>query len=241
MTHRNETSWNRTSRRLVGPLALVALLALGIRPAVGQELGMVVSGETAGDDVSLIFSQLSAVWGTSPGLRPVASLGGYWLDTPGDNTWSFGPAVGLRYQTSTGMLQGKVGYSWKDDDAGIPIFGGGESGVSTSLHAEYWGTGTFGAQALGSYNWGSDYLWTRGRLTARVAEPAGGSLLLGGEYSWQGEREEGPGYDARMYGPTAVWIGPSGFIMGLAGGWKNTHSPDDSTWYLRVDFVFDVN
>lgn len=197
--------------------------------------------ETAGDDMTLIYTQFS-VKPAGLGWKPIASLSLYRLETEFDGTWSLTPAVGMEYRAPGGQVNGKVGYGFKDRDAPVPFFGGSSSGISTSLHGEYWGDGRFGLQGIGSYNWGSDYLWSRARGTARVAQVPAGNIAVGAEYVWQGEFDAPVGtekYESSQYGPVVQWITRDGgpiFVVG--GGWKQI--PGDDTWYAKAELVLSL-
>lgn len=260
----NSHTDSHARRRLGGLAAAIALAALIATPAGAQmELTFVGVGETAGDDVSLLLGQVSA-HRAGLGLMPVFSLQAYTVVIDGgDNTWAVSPGVGLRYRADAGALQAKVGYSIRpDEDEGpaFPFFGGAEGGVTTSLHADYWDRGAYGLQGLASYNWGSEYLWSRARGTLRLAELGAGSSIHGGvEGVWQGElRELETGlvggfadsrYRAVQVGPILQWN--SANVIGiLGGGWKKNEfdfgddgafvdqEADDSTWYFKVELVF---
>ena len=251
----------RATGRAVATLLTAALLAAAPTPAAGQdgmELTFVTVGQTTGDDVNLLLGQVSAHRG-GLGLMPVFSLQTYLVEFPGGSTWAVSPGVGLRYRASTGMVQGKVGYSWRpleeDDDGDIDFFGGSTGGVTTSTQAEYWGTGAFGVQGIGSYNWGSEYLWSRARATARFATLGDGSTLHGGgEVSWQGDMGDEeeiidgvpvtvPNSSTVEFGPVLQWNSRS-LIGVVGGGWRQLDSGvegdagEDSTWYFKVEMVF---
>lgn len=207
--------------------------------------------ETSGDEVTLLLGQVSLHPG-GLGVMPVVSLQSYWVDHPGGSTWAVEPAVGLRYRAQTGALQGKVGYAWKNDDddgTAFPFFGGGESGVTTSAQADYWDAGAFGLQGIGSYNWGSEYLWSRARGTVRAMQGDWGNLHVGGEVGWQGNMaEETTEYQALQYGPVLQWNSGNMLTMVFGAGWKDWESTtrptpltevvsEDNDWYVKVEFV----
>ena len=209
-----------------------------------QDVSLSSAVEAGGDEVYLIFSELSAVAG-GEGWRPVGSLAAYMVFTEGDDSWGVTPAVGLRYRAPGGFLQGKVGWAFRDE-GGTPFFGGDDSGVHTSAHAEYWGDGTWSAQGIASYNWGSDYLWSRARLARRVATlDGGGAVALGGELVWQADTDdqlvqgvEVEGYEATQIGPVLQWVtSADGAVVSFSGGWKNNSVADfeEDTWYVKAE------
>lgn len=232
---------NLVRTALVGAaLAVPAAMGSGLH-AQQLDWSSASTVETAGDDLTLIYTSVS-VKPDGLGLKPVASLSLYRLETAFDGTWSATPAVGLEYRAPGGLVSGKVGYSFKDQDSPIPFFGGGSSGVSTSAHGEYWGDGRVGLQGLASYNWGSEYLWSRGRATTRIAEVDAGWMHLGGEYVWQGELDAPPlqeKYESTQYGPVLQFISRGGGpIVVLGGGWKQV--PGDDTWYAKAELVLSL-
>lgn len=250
--------------RILGPRAVaisaIAAIALIVAaaPADAQwETSFVGVGETAGDDVHLLLGQISAHPGGT-GWMPAASLQTYWVSYPGGSTWSITPKVGARYRASGGAFQVKVGYSFKnpsEDDTSeptTPFFEGSNNGVSTSVQADYWGSGAYGLQYIASYNWGSDYLWNRGRAILRAAQGDFGSVHLGGEAVWQGELEAEPGRNGEKYrstqvGPVMQWVTAGENILVLGAGWKklNPTAPDfgtpdfqeEDTWYAKAEVV----
>jgi hypothetical protein len=236
--------------RLAAGTAVLSVAAAA--PVAAQGLTFVVVGETAGDDVSLFLAEGSYhVEGL--GWKPVFGLQTYIVDT-GENqsVWSIMPNAGLRYRMPDGFFQAKVGYAFKGEGeaGGSSFFGGGEDGIVTSGHLEHWDQGAYGLQGLASYNWGSEYLWSRARGTARVIHGQTSSLHGGVEAGWQGDMggEEvvagvtRPNYSAIMVGPVVQWISPN--VIGVVGaGWKGIDEDvapagEASTWYMKVELVF---
>ena len=239
----------RGARRLSrAALPLVAVLALAAAPAAGQwGTTWIGVAETSGDDVTLLLAGASF----SPaglGLRPVVGVQAHWLDLPSGSRWGVGPSAGLVMRAPTGALQGRIGYSFRSgDDGGIPIFDGGGGGFTTSAQADYWDAGAFGLQGIGSYSWGSDYLWTRARGTVRVMElDFGGGIHVGPEFVYQGEMADDDGdgkqYAATQIGPIIQWHSGNNLIAGFGAGWKFLdhdfpHEGETSTWYVKAEFV----
>lgn len=236
------------ARISAGVLVAVALAAAPSALAAQWAPTWVGVAETSGDDVTLLLGSASL----SPqgqGLKPVVGLQAYWLETEGGSTWSATPSAGLIMRGSTGAVQGRVGYAFREeDDEGIPIFGGDEAGVVTSMQADYWDAGAFGLQGIGSYNWGSEYVWTRARATVRVMElDMGGAIHVGPEFVYQGELGDeeplDPNYSSIQLGPVLQWHSGNRLIGAVGAGWKKIDDdfvgPDDdeSTWYLRLELV----
>lgn len=219
-------------------LALVAVGALVVAPGAAQaQITWSSAGEVGGDDVNLIFTSLGWTPGWM-GIRPTLGVSAYRVGTEGGDIYSFGPSVGLEYRASGGSLEVDVGYSFKNSDASSPFFGGSEDGATTGVHAEYWGDGTWGLQGIGSYNWGSEYLWSRGRVTRRVVQLDPGSLNLGAQAVWQGQTGDEPNpYRVTQYGPVVQWITGTDWILAGSAGWKNIEDQDD-TWYAGLEIVY---
>ena len=218
----------------------ITVLALAAAPAAAQDVTASLVGQTAGDDVHLLLGDVTGAWGTGQ-YRPVLGLQAYMVAFDAgagtDQMFALQPAVGLRSQSSSGFVQGLVGYSFQfADDEGprTPFFGGGEDGVTTTLHVEHWGTGALSLQGIGTYNWGSEYVWSRLRGAASVMQRPGGTLQAGVEAGWQGDAGDG-GYEATQVGPVLRWVTP-GWTGALAGGWKGI--PGDDTWYAGVEVSF---
>ncbi|HUE96913.1 MAG TPA: hypothetical protein VMN39_09645 [Longimicrobiaceae bacterium] len=228
--------------------AAVLSAAVAAAPARAQEITSQLVGEIAGDDVSLVLLGVTAV-PEGIGVKPVFSVLGYRVGFPAGATgtsslWSVNPSVGLRYRTVAGFLEGNAGYAFVNSEGNFPFFGGGESGVTTGLHAEYWGTGAFGVQGIVNYNWGSEYFWSRARATARLLSQPSGALHAGGELGWQGDLTDVPpgqeAYEATMVGPVVQWIAIQGWILGVGAGWKDASTENDGTWYLRTEIQIPV-
>lgn len=235
----------------ISSVALAVLLALAwTAPADAQDVNLILVGESGGDDVSIFLAE--GQWAAGGiGMTPVVSLQTYLVTyDAGDvnaSTWAFTPAAGLRFGSQGGFFQGLVGYSFKQQsDLGAgTYFGGAEDGVNITGHAQYWGTGAYGLQGIVSHNFGSEYLWSRARGTARVSDGDAGSFHVGAEAGWQGELGDetllDPNYSAVMVGPVLQWSTPNLTAL-VGGGWKGIDdgaalSGDDSTWYIKAELV----
>jgi hypothetical protein len=228
-------------------LMLVSGLA-GLAPGLGlaaQDLSFSAAAEAGGDEVHVLFAQPQLSFGPDRGLRPFLSLGAHYVIVDqGDNSWGVTPAGGLKYQTSGGMISGSLGWAIADDDVnnGFDVFAGGESGLHTGVHTEFWGSGAWAMQGIATYNWGSDFLWSRARLLKRIKERSGGGgILLGGELAWQAQTEDDDliddnEYQATQIGPVLQFTSTDGPGFSLSGGWKMTEtSVDNDTWYAKVE------
>lgn len=231
---------SRTHLARGAALALTAFLLVSA-PVSAQRVSLSSGFEHGGDDLNLLYSQISFTR-DGIGWMPVGAVSAYWL-SPGpdsDDVWSFKPSVGMRYRTGEGYFQGSVGYSFKtnDDVVGPNFFDVSGSGVTTGVHGEYWGDGTWAGQAIASVNWGSEYMWSRVRGLRRVATPAaGGGVLVGAEYVWQGDiaSDVDPKVSTVQAGPVVQWVTPGGAVWALSGGYKDVNLQDESTYYVKVE------
>lgn len=230
--------------RVLAATAALSLVLAGTSPLSAQEATATLAAETAGDDVSLLLGDLTAAWGAGA-IAPVTSLQAYvvWFDAGqgSDQIFAVNPAVGLRARSATGFLQGTVGYSFQTADAadpGVPFFGGGGDGITTTLHAEHWGTGRLGLQGIGTYNWGAQYLWSRARGTVALGSGPEG-VHAGAEAGWQGYTGDG-GYEAVQVGPVLRLVTPR--MAGAVGaGWKGVRGAGgEDTWYARFELTLPV-
>lgn len=176
-----------------------------------------------------------------PGISPVFGIQVYRLsyETASGTTevWSVRPSAGIRNNFTGGSAQFRVGYAFTSRDAPAPIAGGvgdRRQGVVISSQVDWWGTGgPFGAQAIASYNFGSDALWARGRVTTRVARTERGQVRVGGEVAFLNDA------DFTMVQPGAVveWhAGPGRPILTFGVGRKLNDPGEDAT-YFKVEVV----
>lgn len=232
------------TKRVRGALTMAAV-AVGLVSSdlSAQDLSWAFGAEAGGDEVYVLFGQPSLAFGTVPGLRPILSLGAHYVILDGGNSWGLTPTAGLRYQTSGGMIQGNVGWAIRGNERSFDVFGGSKSGLHTGVHTEFWGDGSWGLQGIANYNWGSDFLWSRARLTKRIAQrSSGGGVSLGGELVWQTQTDDddliaGNEYEATYIGPVLQLSTASGMNWAFSGGWKHTQPGDNSTWYAKVELA----
>jgi hypothetical protein len=98
---------------------------------------------------------------------------------------------------------------------------------------DYWGTGTsFGYQLLGSYNFGSDALWSRARGTVPLQIRDNGQTRIGAEVAFL----SGSDYTAWQPGALLEFRNAGGSIFGLGAGWKFFEGGEDAV-YFKAEFV----
>jgi hypothetical protein len=171
------------------------------------------------------------------GIRPMVALQAYHLGYDNGssraNLPTVRPAVGLTSGYNGGAAYGTVGYAFtKHEVRGAPVVGSdiGE-GVVASGGWDYWGTGgPLGSQVLGSYNFGSESVWGRGRVTTRVSQRGAASTRIGAEMAYL----SGPGYDAWQPGGVFEWRRASGQVIGLGAGAKLAGSGGNAAFF-RVE------
>jgi hypothetical protein len=213
-----------------------------------QDLAWSFAGEAAGDKTYVLFAQPEVVFGSVPGWRPSIQLGGHvvWFDTPtgSDNSWGLTPAVGLRYQDSGGFFGGTVGWAIAGDENSFDPFGGGDNGLYTGLHAEYYGSGDWGLQGIADYNWGAQFLWSRAQILKRISQRSGGGgVSLGARLTWEADNDgdipSDDRFQATMIGPVLQFSNAKGGNWTVSGGWKHSQPEstfiDNDTWYAQVD------
>ncbi|HET9011736.1 MAG TPA: hypothetical protein VFN38_07960 [Gemmatimonadaceae bacterium] len=229
---------NRTST-----LALAALLAaVASLPAAAQSLATYGSAEVAGYGEGSLF--LGSTLGL-PGGRGLSPFVSAYVQTyryrNGLNSHAtataFAPAVGLSDGMPTGSVSGSLGYNFTSTDvSNTPIVGlqGGNTGsLFSTLQANYWGDGNRAAQAIVSYAYRSQYVWSRLRAAQRVgASP----WFAGGEVVYQGTSHR---YNQHRYqvGPTIEYRFTPSFRMGGAAGYKGGDNNYPGTGYAQLNFL----
>lgn len=232
--------------------ALVAALA-ALAPAAPLEaqLQTVVYGATEIDaeDLRLVLGGVQ-VGSTGPGLGWVAGVQAYDVRYPADpGTESLSvvqPAAGVRWGSDRGAVQATVGYAFTDGavtSRAIGAPGGGADGVVTTLQANQWGApgaATTG-QAIATYNWAADYLWTNLRGAYRImGTQPGPGLGLGAEAGFQGDLGGATGaYQAFQAGALVEYhFSPSLRLTGVVGGkTDNRPASADVFPYAKVEVV----
>lgn len=231
-------------RTAVAAAILTALFSFNPTSAHAQ-LGwtFVGVGEFDTDEVVLALGGVS-VSPRREGWAPVGGLSAYWLQFPsgpGDektSVLSVTPSVGIKNNFGTGSAQARIGYSFQDrddDDVAFPAFTeSGGDGFVNSGQLDYWGTGAWSAQAIASYNWGSEAFWTRGRLAKRLVSVGdAGSLSLGGEVAYLDSET----YGAWKYGGLAMFNPGRGTQLNAAVGRKIGRDTASDATYFTFELV----
>lgn len=209
-------------------------------PAYAQRWSSTAYGvaEYGTDQVALLLGGITAGPG-GLGLHPRLGLQAYWLTFNPDNRTNIfvvKPSVGLTNTMADGSIGGSVGYAFANKDIAVPV-SSAESGegVVVSGDLEYWGPNAHSVayQALGSYNFGSSSLWTRGRATVplRVATN-GAATRIGGEVAFL----NGDTYTAWQPGGVIEFHSANGHIFGLGAGAKLIQNGSTEA-YFKVEGV----
>lgn len=220
-----------------------AALALTLSSTRADAQAIFGAAELDSDDVA--FFMLGGSWNPAGmGLKPFISVVGFNLRiSPNGGTLTRNvvlPTVGLINVMPDQSLQVGVGYAFSDEDVNDPLLIPAESGegVVGSFGWNYWGTtGRRAAQLLASYNFGQEFLWTRGRFALPLTPTS--PLWVGGEAAIFG------GGDADQYiaqlGPTIEWRFNPQFRVGASAGVKLglSNVPGfGSPAYGRVEFLW---
>ena len=229
---------NRRRGALVGAVFGCFLMA----PASAAAQAVYGSYEHATDNVDVVFLGGNLpLGGNVGGFTPYVGFGSYWLsyeraDGEDASVTALTPLVGLRHGFGNGAsVSGSVGYKFQssNEEDPLPFFGGGGDGISTTLSAGYWGSAPINADGQVSYNWGSEYVWSRVRASMGIAS----RTRLGAELTVQGETGNDDGYSSVAYGPFVSFGLGNGWSIGAGAGWKNDTGPDSHN-YFGVDFAW---
>jgi hypothetical protein len=194
--------------------------------------------EVDDDDVALFL--LGAAW--SPGglgWKPFGSVVGYNLQLPGDFSRNVVvPTIGLINMQQTQSLSLGIGYAFADDDDVsflAPVSAPSGDGVVASFGWDYWGSGNRMAQLLGSFNFGDEFLWTRGRAAVPLSQTS--PLWVGGEAALLGGGD--PSFYIAQFGPMVEWRFNPQFRLGASGGLKvGVSNASGSAAYGRLEFLW---
>jgi hypothetical protein len=227
--------------------ALAALTFAAATPASAQLNWTVVGvGEIDTEDVALVLGSVS-VSPARDGWAPVAGVTVSWLQYPISANATreivgVVPSIGVRNGFDGGSYQFRVGYAFRDgndelddDFIGVPPVGVdiGDDGIVNSAQVDYWGNGNLNAQLIGSWNYGSESLWSRARVTQRLLSLDRGHIRAGGEAAYL----SGEGYDAWQIGGVAGYHAGNGTIINAGIGRKLASGDGTDATYFRAEIV----
>ena len=147
------------------------------------------------------------------------------------------PTLGLMHAGPTQSISFGLGYAFSDEDVDEPILIGAESGdgVVASVGWDYWGTGNRMAQVLGSFNFGTEFLWTRGRAGVRLTPTS--PLFVGGEAALMGGGDDGA--FLAQFGPLLEWRFNPQFRLTASAGLKvGVAEVEGTATYGRLEFLW---
>lgn len=223
--------------------SVFASMALALTLVTTKAGAQAIYGAAEVDDDEFRMFFLGGSWGL-PGMgwHPYVSVSAFNLSFPGGTGGRlsrnvFVPSVGLVNRMPDQSFNFGVGHAFADEDDGTPLLVQAESGdgVVASFGWNHWGTGNHAVQALASYNFGTEFLWTRGRASRPLTTTS--PLWVGGEVAVLG------GGDSNAYlaqfGPTLEYrVNPQFRFGGSAGLKTGISNVDGSAVYGRLEFLW---
>lgn len=221
--------------RAVSAVVGLVLSMFSAKPASAQWSASTYGvAEVDTDQTLLLLAGLTA-GPAGKGIQPRVGVQGYHLGydagTTRTNVMTIKPYVGLSNTFDDGSVSASIGYAFANKDVATPAAVSDQgNGVVAAGGWETWGTKTpLALQVLGSYNFGTSSLWTRGRATGKVREGGTGSTRFGGEVAFLN------GDNYRILQPGAVLEFHSGSrVFGLGAGMKFFQGGDNSV-YFKVE------
>ena len=231
--------------RKIALSATAAALALTFGASRVSAQGVFGAFELDDDNTQLLLLGAAFSPGGSLGWKPFGTVVGYNLRfDAGATTESRNvlvPTVGLMRTSNTQSLGLGVGYAMSDEDTDVALLVPAQSGdgVVASLGWDYWGTGNRMAQLLASYNFGTEYVWTRGRAATQLA--TNGPLFVGGEAALMGGQtgDGGSGAFLGQFGPLLEYrFNPQFRLTGSAGLKVGIAEVSGTSTYGRIEFLW---
>ncbi|MDQ6872476.1 MAG: hypothetical protein M3037_10785 [Gemmatimonadota bacterium] len=245
----------RLNRRRYAVLAVAAIAGLTVigRPA-GAQLHPSFYGSAEADTRNTQFYLLGMYVGTGGlGWSPFFNVNAYLLDYPVNgvkrNLSAISPSVGLAYASRTGGVSFGVGYAWVHNP--VIVAPGAEGGSSNGVTASFGaynnrsGNRPLHTQLLSNYNFGSRYLWARGRASVPFGYSVEHPARIGLEVVGQGGGKKGITSNAFQIGPTLEYAWTPNFRTTGVIGYKNVggsffgaSSPRESAAYFKLEFSY---
>ncbi|MEO5568889.1 MAG: hypothetical protein ABIR92_10375 [Gemmatimonadaceae bacterium] len=229
---------SKSNRSVVGVFGLVVALAA---PAQAQWRTTAIGvAEVDTKETLLLLAGLSASPG-GQGLHPIIGVQGYHLGAAAtggrSNAFVVKPYAGLGSGYNGGAVHGTLGYAFSNKDIPVPTSTGDTGdGVVIAAGWDHWGTGSpWGHQVLGSYNFGSEGFWGRGRLTRKISSTGAAQRRFGGEVAYL----TGTGYSGVQPGAIFEMHNGRGGILGLGAGMKFFENTENAV-YFKVEGVLPI-
>jgi len=243
---------NRHRNVVLAVAAIAGLTVIG-RPAAAQ-LHPSFYGSAEADTRNTQFYLLGMYVGMGGlGWSPFFNVNGYLLDYPVSGTKrtlsAISPSVGLAYAGRNSGVSFGVGYAWVHNPviAAPGAEGGSSSGVTGSFGAYNNGSGSrpLHTQLLSNYNFGSRYLWARGRASVPFGYSVVHPARIGLEVVGQGGGKNGITSNSFQIGPTLEYAWTPNFrttgVIGyksVGGSFNGTSAPRESAAYFKLEFSF---
>ena len=152
------------------------------------------------------------------------------------------PTVGMAYANRTDGVSFGAGYAFvHNENPGAPgAEGGGSNGVTASFGAYHNGSGrrAVRTQLLSNYNFGSQYVWARGRASI----PFSARSRVGAEVVGQGGGKDNDKSNSWQVGPTVEYTWTRQLRTTFAAGWKSVggtlFNERENAAYLKAEFSF---
>ncbi len=233
-----------------GILALAAFFGLAaFGSAAEAQLHPSFYGSAEADTRNPQFYLLGTYLGVGGfGWSPYLNASAYLLDYPVVDTQetlsAVSPTLGLAYAARSKGVSFGVGYAWvRHPNAGAPgAEGGGSNGVTASFGAYHRGRGrrSLDTQLLSNYNFGSQYVWARGRGSVPFGASATHPARLGLELVGQGGGKDASSSSTFEVGPTFEYGWAPNLRTTGAIGYKNVGASflaaRESAAYFKLEF-----
>jgi hypothetical protein len=205
-------------------LSLASALSIALAPSASAQSLAVYGGVEAaglGESSALLGASIAGGLGLSPVLGVTAQTYRFRNGAGGFiSANAISPLIGLQYNTGRQMWMGGVGYSFVSTDlpAGTPGIGlssGTEDGPFVLGQVNHWGDGNVDVQAIASFAFEPQYLWSRFRAAQRLGiTPVffGGEVVAQGSPSHDDDRVLVPGGPTVRVNVPSYWsfnVGPT--------------------------------
>jgi hypothetical protein len=226
-------------------IAIAAALVLTASRAATAQWGANAFGVAEYDtkQTLLLLGGISAT-PKGHGVKPLLGLQAYHLGydagTSRTNVFVVRPSIGIMNSIEHASYYASIGYAFSNKEnnvAGPAVVSSDRGkGVVVSAGAD-WSTppGPWAFQALGSYNFGSESFWTRGRAMTRIGSGGPTITRFGGEVAFL----HGTDYQAWQPGLVMTWQAESGMSFGVGAGVKLIDNGGNPA-YFKVELGFPV-